>query len=266
MPHQRVGDVDLFYHLADYCEPWAHDCTPLVFIHGLGCDHRAWLYQVPAFCGRFPVISIDLRNHGASTKVYADFEVADMARDVARLLRALGVEAAHIVGLSLGGMIALRLAIDHPVVVSCLVLADTLAGAPTGLEHVGRDALAFIENNAMADVARVRITNAFSPHVEPAVRSYFIDQVAQNDKAAYVRAARAGFRFDVRDRLSDVKKRTLVVVGAEDVVTPPLLSEELASGISGAKLAKIPGAGHISNVEKPDAFNAAVLEFLGARG
>jgi pimeloyl-ACP methyl ester carboxylesterase len=264
MSHQRVGDVDLYYELIDYCEPWSRDRTPVVFIHGLGGSHGMWLYQVPTFCSRYPVLTVDLRNHGASTKVYDDFTMSDMAADIVRLFRVLGVEAAHVVGLSLGGMVALQMAIDHPNAVKGLVLADTMAGTPAGFEQMGREALAFIENSPMAEIAKTRITNAFSANVDPSVRDYFIEQVAQNDKPAYVRAARAAFRFNVRDRLRDVKRPTLVVTGDEDITTPPALSEELASGIAGARLVRIAGAGHISNVEKAADFNTAVLGFLGS--
>jgi len=264
MPHQRVGDVDLFHRIVDYCEPWTHDRTPLVFIHGLGGTHAMWLYQVPEFCSHFPVIVLDLRNHGESSRIDADFGVADMAKDVVRLLRVLGVESAHLVGLSLGGMVALQLALDYPMAVAGLVLADTMPGLPPELAAMGREAIAFIENNPMRAVAQARITNAFSPAVDPDVRDYFIDQVALNDKRAYVRAARAGFGFDVRNRLADVKRPTLVVVGEHDAVTPPALSEQLAAGIPGARLARLAGAGHISNIERPREFNAAVLDFLAS--
>jgi 3-oxoadipate enol-lactonase len=262
MPYERVGDVDLYYELTDFCEPWANDRTPVLFIHGLGGNHRMWLPQVPAFCGRYPVLTVDLRNHGESTKLDRESSVAEMAADLTRLLRTLGVGAAHVVGLSLGGMIALQMTLDAPEAVAALVLADTLAGAPPGFEEVGRQALALIESSTMAEIARVRITAAFSGHVDPAVRDYFVGQVARNQKPAYVRAARAGFAFNARERLRDVKRPTLVVVGEEDVTTPPMLSEELASGIPGARLVRIAGAAHISNVERPREFNDAVLGFL----
>lgn len=264
MPIQRVGDVDLFHEIVDYCEPWSHESTAVVFLHGLGGSHEMWLYQVPAFCSQFPVINVDLRNHGESSKIDADFSIADMATDVVRLLRVLGVSNTHVVGLSLGGMVALQMALDHPSVVSGLVLADTLAASPAGMESVGREAMEFIEKNTMAEIARVRITRAFSPNVDPAKRDYMIEKVAKNDKAAYLRAARAGFSFNQRDRLRDVKKPTLVVIGDEDATTPPFLSEELAAGIPGAELHRIAGAGHISNIEKPDEFNRAVIDFLAA--
>src|SRR5262249_55030252 len=122
----------------------------------------------------------------------------------------------------------------------------------------------FIEENAMAAVATARITNAFSEAVDPVMRGYFIDRVARNDKAAYVRAARAAFGFSVCGALGGVRVPTLVVVGEEDRVTPPPLSADLAARIPGARLVRIPGAGHIANIERPLEFNRLVLEFLSA--
>jgi 3-oxoadipate enol-lactonase len=263
MPFVRVGDVDLFYELIDFTEPWKPGPPPVVLVHGLGGDHDMWLYQVPALCTRFPVLTIDLRGHGQSTKPKQDFTMADMARDVVRLFRSLGIERAHVGGLSLGGMVALQLAVDYPLTVASLVLADTLCGAPPGAEDLIRAALQLIEDNSMAVVARERITNAFSEHVDPVMRDYLIDRVASNDKTAYVRAARAAFGISLRNRLAEITAPTLVIVGEEDRVTPIPMSEELAAGINGARLVRIPGAGHISAIERPQEFNRALLEFLG---
>jgi pimeloyl-ACP methyl ester carboxylesterase len=262
MPHATVGDIDLFYELTDYTEPWKAGAAPVVFIHGLGGDHRMWLYQVPVFCRHHPTITLDLRGHGQSTRPNADFTMADMARDVVRLLRALGVERAHLIGLSLGGMVVQQLALDYPLAGASLVLADTLCGTPAEFREVMRAALQFIETNSMATVAEARITNAFTDRVDPVMRGYFIDEVARNDKAAYVRAAHAAFGFAVCERLGEIRAPTLVVVGDEDRVTPPMLSETIASRIPGARLARIAGAGHISNIEYAGEFNRVVLEFL----
>ena len=187
-----------------------------------------------------------------------------MALDLARLLRTLGVERAHVVGCSLGGMVAQQLALDHPLAVASLVLVDTLCGAPPGFESITRTALQFIEENDMPTVAQARITNAFSEGVDPVLRDYFIDRVACNDKVAYVRAAHAAYGFSVGSRLGEIAVPTLVVVGEQDRVTPPPLSEELAARIAGTRLVRIAGAGHISNVERPQEFNRVVLDFLGA--
>ncbi|HVN87950.1 MAG TPA: alpha/beta fold hydrolase [Candidatus Binatia bacterium] len=265
MPTERVGDIELYYELHDFCEPWRAGRLPIIFIHGLGGSHAMWLYQVPAFCDAFPVITVDLRAHGASGGGNADFTIADMARDLVRLMRTQGIERAHLVGLSLGGMVAQQFALDYPLAVGRLVLADTFAGTPPGFADVMRNAFKFIEDNPMRAVAQSRISNAFSDRVDPVMRDYFIDQVSRNDKAAYVRAARAAFGFDARDRLSEIAAPTLVIVGDEDRVTPPFCSEEIADGIRSAQLVRIPRGGHITNIEFPREFNAAVREFLLAR-
>jgi len=267
MPFERVGDVDLYYELVDYTEPWKSGPAPVVFVHGLGGDHHMWLYQVPAFCHRFPVLTVDLRDHGQSSKASHDYTVADTARDLVRLFRVLGIESAHVVGLSLGGIVAQQLALDTPLAVASLTLADTVCGAPEGMEEVMRqtldEAMRFIEENPMRVVAEARITNAFSDAVDPVMRAHLIDRVAQNDKQAYERAARSAFNLSLRPRLGELNVPTLVVVGDEDRVTPLPLSEDLVQRIAGARLVRIEGAGHITAMEKPVEFNRAVLEFLG---
>ena len=98
MPLVRVGDIELNYELVDCTEPWKATRPPLVFLHGLGGNNRLFLFQVPEFCRKFPVITIDLRGHGESSQPAADWTMADTALDVVRLLRLLGVERAHMVG------------------------------------------------------------------------------------------------------------------------------------------------------------------------
>jgi 3-oxoadipate enol-lactonase len=266
MPHLRVGEIDLYYELVDYTAPWKAGPAPVVFVHGLGGDHGMWMFQVPEFSARFPTLALDLRGHGQSSKPDTECTMADLALDVVRVLRGLGVERAHVVGLSLGGMVAQQLALDYPTSVASLVLADTVCGTPPEFREAMRAALQFIEDSSMAEVAQARITNAFSDAVDPVMRGYLIDRVARNDKPAYVRSARAAFGFSACDRLSEIHAPTLVVVGDADRVTPPPLSEDLAARIRGARLARIPNAGHISNMEQPAAFNRVVLEFLSAAG
>jgi 3-oxoadipate enol-lactonase len=221
-----------------------------------------WIHQIPAFCADFPTIVPDLRGHGSSSKPDMEWSTLEMAQDVGRLLRDLGVERAHIVGCSLGGMVAQQFALEYPHATASLVLVDTLCGIPAELRDVARSSLEFIEKNPMSVVAKERITNAFSDQVDSVMRDYYIGVIAQNEKASYLRAARAAFGFSICHRLDEIKAPTLVVVGEADRVTPPPLSEDLASRISAARLVRIAGAGHISNVERPAAFNETVREFL----
>jgi 3-oxoadipate enol-lactonase len=263
MPHARVGEVELYYELVDCTEPWRSGPPPVVLLHGLGTDRRVWLYQVPALCGRIPTLLVDLRGHGRSSAPNAEWTVADMARDVVRLLRHLGAERAHLVGLSMGGMVAQQFALDYPHATVSLVLADTVCGVPAGSEALAAEALRLITSQSMAEVAKTRITNAFTDAVDPVMRGHLIDAVSLNDKETYDRAARAVFGFSVCQRLEEIAAPTLVVVGEGDRTFPLEWMEALATRIRGARLVRIPGAGHISNLERPQEFNRAVLEFLG---
>lgn len=260
MPDVRVGDVDLYYELIDCSEPWRSGSPPAVLLHGLGTDRRIWLYQIPAFCSRLPVIAVDLRGHGRSSAPPGEWTIADMARDVVRLLRHLGAEKAHLIGLSMGGMVAQQFALDYPYATASLVLADTASRVTA---EMAREALAFMEAHAMSEIAAERITTAFSDAVDPLMRGHLVEQVALNHKDTYLRAARALFGFDVRARLPEITAPTLVVVGEQDRTFPLDWMIDLANGIRGARLARLAGAGHLSNMERPQQFNRAVLEFLG---
>jgi pimeloyl-ACP methyl ester carboxylesterase len=260
MPDVCVGEVDLYYELIDCSEPWRSGNPPAVLLHGLGTDRRIWLYQIPALCPRLPVIAVDLRGHGRSTAPAADWSIADMARDVVRLLRHLGAEKAHLIGLSMGGMVAQQFALDFPFATASLVLADTASRVDA---QRARESLQFIAAHSMRDIATARITTAFSEVVDPIMRGHVIEQVALNDKARYERAARAVFSFDVHARLHEIAAPTLVVAGEADRTFPLEWMTALADGIRGARLVRLAGAGHISNMERPQEFNRAVIDFLG---
>jgi len=259
----RLGNLELYFELIDCTEPWRSGATPTVLIHGLGTDRRIWLYQVPEFCSRVPTLTVDLRGHGRSSAPDGEWTVADMGRDIVRLLRQLGAEKANLVGLSLGGMVAQQFALDYPYATASLVLVDTIAGPPPGGDQPLREALAFIEAQPMRAIAETRIAAAFTDAVDPVMRGHVIEQAALNDKDNYLRAARATFSFNVRERLGEIAAPTLVVVGEQDRTFPMAWMEDVASGIRGARLVRLSGAAHISNMERPREFNRAVLDFLG---
>lgn len=263
MPYVRVGDVELYYELIDCTEPWRSGPPPVVLLHGLGTDRRIWLYQVPALCARVPTIVVDLRGHGRSSAPVGEWTIGDMARDVVRLLRHLGAERAHLVGLSMGGMVAQQFALDYPYATASLVLAGAVCGVPADAQDVARESLRFIETHPMAEVAKARITMAFTDAVDPVMRLHLIEAVALSNKEAYERAARAVFGFSSCARLGEIRAPTLVIVGEEERTFPRAWMEDLAARIRGARLVRIAGAAHISNMERPQEFTRAVLEFLG---
>ena len=263
MAYARVGDVELYYELIDCTEPWRSGPPPVVLLHGLGADRRIWLYQVPTLCARVPVITVDLRGHGRSSAPPGEWTIEDMARDVVRLLRYLGAERAHLLGLSMGGMVAQQFALDYPYVTASLVLAGTVCGFPADAQDMARESLRFIETHSMGEVARARISAAFTDAVDPVMRLHLIEAVGLNDKQAYERAARAVFRFSSCARLDEITAPTLVITGEQERTFPRAWTEDLAVRIRGARLVRIAGAAHISNMERPEQFNRAVIDFLG---
>lgn len=262
MPFADLTDCRLHYQDVDFSLPWQAHGPPVVFIHGLGGSWRNWILQMPWVAQHRRVLAVDCRGAGESTAPDRDWTTADMARDLAELLASLAIPRAAVVGLSMGGTIALQFALDHHARLAELVLVDTLAGLPDALKAMAAPALEQIETLPMAEVARARIVNAFTDEVDEQLLEYVIGQVAQNDPTHYRRAAHTTFTFNVRDRLGEIAAPTTIIFGSEDRVTPTVLGIDLRDAIPEAQYHEIPGAGHICCLEYPDAFNALLAEAL----
>ncbi len=263
MPVADLPECRLHYQDIDYTLPWEAPEPPVVLIHGLGGSWRNWILQIPWLARHRRVLALDCRGAGESTAPDRDWTTADMAQDVAELLELLDIPRAALVGLSMGGTVALQFALTHPARLAELVLVDTLAGLPAALFQMAAPALEQIETAPMAEVARTRITNAFTDRVDPALRDYVIGEVARNNPTHYRRAARATFSFNVRERLGEIDAPTTIIFGEDDRVTPTVLGIDLRDRIPGARYHEIGGAGHICNMEYPDAFNAVLADALG---
>ena len=245
---------------------------PLVLVMGIGYDSSLWtLAQVPVLSTQFQVILVDNRDAGRSSKARQPYTIADMADDVAGLLDALEIQRSHLLGLSMGGMIALEFALRHGDRLDRLVLAGTGA-APArsavdpiqiwswvkannatgevfgGQQFVSLFSTAFLRNHeAVRDTAELLASNPYPMSPE-----------------AYGRQADAYRQFDALDRLAAITAPTLVVVGEQDLLTPPWIAREVAEAIPGARFEVIRGDGssHVVPIECPDEFNRLVLGFL----
>lgn len=248
------------------------DGPPLVLVMGIGYDSSLWtLAQVPALSTRFQVILVDNRDVGRSSEASSSYGIADMADDVAGLLDALEVPHTHLLGLSMGGMIAQEFALRHGHRLDRLVLAGTGA-APArsavdpiqiwswvkandatgdvfgGQQFVSLFSTAFLRNHqAVRDTADLLTSNPYPVSSE-----------------AYARQAAAYRHFDALDRLGAITAPTLVVVGEQDLLTPPWIAREVADAIPGARFEVIRGDGssHLTPIERPDDFNRLVSDFL----
>jgi 3-oxoadipate enol-lactonase len=242
--------------------------SPVVLLHGLGGDIGFWAAEAADWQARFRLVLIDLRGHGATPASPGGHSIADLADDVAAVLDAAGVRAAHVVGFSMGGLVAQSFAVRHPDRVDRLVLVSTYAvmnpqarlflDAVLGTYEHSRDA---------AHMYRLIFPWLFSVGflADPANRGWLPgtdleldDQPMEDWRAAYL----AQQRFDGRDQLGRIAAPALVVAGSEDRLVSLDDAGALARGIAGGELAVLAGAGHLINVEQPDAFRAAVVNFV----
>jgi pimeloyl-ACP methyl ester carboxylesterase len=246
---------------------------PVVLLHGLACGKRMWFHQIRALRHRFRVIAYDQRGHGQTDApaLATGYSAAHLARDLAGVLDALKIERAAIVGFSLGGGPALALAASKPERVSRLELADVGAGAddPVKIENMARQWVKLIDRgNADELVCEMLRSELFKVYARRNIRS-------RDHMAALIRTTPLhGLRFTLSEvlakrkslfRLADVLKAvkapTLVLVGQQDYVCSKA-SKLIAQNIPDASLRIIEGSGHMSPLEQPAAFTAALAEFL----
>lgn len=239
---------------------------PLVLLHAFPLDRAMWRAQLADLPDVARVINPDLPGFGESSPAGA-FTVDGAADTVAAFVAALGLSKVALGGLSMGGYIALAFARRHPDKLTKLILADTRAGIDDTNARAGRD--------KSVETVRAKGTAALFDGMLPKVLSENthatnhalverLKAIAARQKPESVAAALAALRDrpDANPGLKDVTVPTLVLVGEFDAVTPPLGSANLSAQIRGSELIHVPKAGHLSNAENPDAFNAAVRAFL----
>jgi 3-oxoadipate enol-lactonase len=262
MPKLTVNDTQIHYEEkgAGY---------PVVLLHGLTFDRRMWDHQVEGLARSYRAITVDLRGHGLSASPDMEYDLDMMTEDVHQAMRELGIAQAHVVGLSMGGMIGMRLALDHPEAVRSLVLLDTSA------EPEPADRAAAYE--AMAGALREQGPGIVADGVMSVLFSsgFLLDQPdkAKREKERLLEVNRVGVsnatsavtrRKDISDRIHKIKVPTLVIVGEVDAATPLETSQVIQAAIPGSRLEIIPSAGHMTPIEKPEEVSQLIVEFLGS--
>src|SRR5215218_6711949 len=242
--------------------------TPVVFIHGFPHNRTLWAPQASALVDQARCIALDLRGFG-ETPAAAPYSVDQYADDAVALLDALGIDRAVVAGLSMGGYVAFALWRRHRSPVRGLVLADTRAGADSDETRAKRLALVDVARSRGAGaVADGQITGMLGKTTRDK-RPALIDEVHRMLESASVEGIVGALeammaRVDSTDTLATIDVPTLVVVGGEDVLTPPSEAEILHEAIRGSRLEVIQHAGHVSNMERPAAFNHVLTEFLAS--
>ena len=263
MPHADLNGFQIHYDVHGQGEP-------LVCVHGLSCDRRAWVLQIGPFSERYRAVFFDNRDVGQSSQATSDYTTADMAQDVLALADHLELESFHLLGISLGGMVSQHVALAAPERVRTLTLAVTHGGVQKGGRLRGRLLGSYARHLPREDqidnLLYLCYTEAFFENDEMVefMRTALLENPYPQAPAAFARQAAAGAHHDVRDRLGELSMPVHVIGAERDLMIPVWKSRELADLIPGAKLTIIEGQGHGVTWEAAETFNAAVTEFLAA--
>jgi 3-oxoadipate enol-lactonase len=240
-------------------KPW------LTFSNSLCTDLEMWAPQVKAFAADYRILRYDTRGHGASDVPPGPYDPAMMAKDVIGLWDALGIAKSHFVGLSMGGVIGLALALDHPARVSSVAVCDSRANShPVHMERWAARSKGAIEHG-MAWLADDFTGHWFTPAAHAAKHPWIAPvhkMVAATKLEGYLAGVNVVTSVDFRPRLAELAVPMLFLAGAQDIGDFPDQAKAMHAAVPGSSLTLIEGAAHLCNLEKPDAFNAAVAGHL----
>jgi pimeloyl-ACP methyl ester carboxylesterase len=237
---------------------------PLVFVHGAGDDARIWRPQLAALADEFTVVAWDEPGAGRSSDVPGDFALADYANCLAALIDALALGPAHVAGLSWGGTVVQELYRHRPALVATLILIDTYAGWKGSLPEEEVGARVAGARQMLAAPAEDALPGLFAGD-PPAEFVSLLEEIAAAARPASLRTQLVVMaQADQRDLLPRIAVPTLLIWGELDARSPLSVAHQFEQAIPDTKLVVIPRCGHLSNLEQPEQFNAAVREFCRA--
>jgi 3-oxoadipate enol-lactonase len=248
---------------------------PLVlFLHGIGGNRTNWHPQLPAIASAFTACAWDARGYGLSDDYEGDLDFADFSDDICRLLDSFGVEKAHVCGLSFGGRVAQDFYPRHPDRVATLTLCDTFAGEDPDDPRSGRSQSPeefvearirpFLNGATPAEQAPLSVAKLMSANRPDEAFARAVAASAELHVESYIKTVKASASYNRVETLKTIAVPTLLIFGEEDPLTPPAIGHYMQDHIADASLVLIEGAGHMSNLERPEAFNRALLDFLTA--
>ncbi|GAB4154678.1 MAG: alpha/beta fold hydrolase [Roseiflexaceae bacterium] len=238
--------------------------APIVLLHAFPLNSAMWVPQVAELSQSMRVIIPDLRGFGTSQLNTPPATLDTYALDIITLLNRLGLEQVTIAGLSMGGYVAFAMLRHAPQRIARLILADTRAGADSAEAKQGREANAILaEQQGVLAVGNAMLPRLVAASASEALREQIRTIMSYNSAAGVAAALRSmAARPDSSETIAAITVPTLIIVGSEDVLTPPSEAEAMQHLIPHSHLVVIPGAGHLANLEAPEAFNQAILDFV----
>ncbi len=254
----RANGIEINY-LAEGDGPW------ITMSHSIACNLHMWDDQAAVLTKHFKVLRFDTRGHGASGAPQGAYTLEALADDLKGLLDALGVKTSHYVGLSLGGMIGQIFALKYPGMLKTLVLADTTSRYPAEAASLWAERIKVAESKGMEPLVQPTLERWFTEtyrSANPGKTKRIGDMIRTTPVAGYVGCSHAIPKINVTARLRELDVPGLVIVGEQDTGTPVAMAREIHESYPGSQLVIIPSAAHLANVEQPEAFNAALADFL----
>jgi len=242
----------------------------VLMMHGIGGNRTNWRAQLPAFAPHFASAAWDARGYGGSDDYDGPLAFDDFVADVLRVLDHFGVQRAHLLGLSMGGRIAMRTALLHPDRIATLTLVDTHEGfeafSPAQRQaFVDSRRAPLLAGQEPADIAGPVARTLVGPHARPEHLQQLVDSIAALHKHSYIKSLQATVDQVVLGDIAQIRAPAQFIVGADDSLTPVAMHHAMAAKMGGAPVSVLPRAGHLSNIENAEAFNAAALGWLLSR-
>ncbi len=257
MPTITVNDVDISYYDEGQGEP-------IVFLHGLGVSRKDWQPQIEYFRRNFRVIAPDFRGHGDSAAPDTNYSVPIHAADILALMDALGIESAHVVGLSMGGMVAFQLAADAPDRLKTMTIVNSGPALPNdsfAAKKMLWTRVLMIRLFGMKAFGRKVAENMFPGEGREGLIEVVAAQIASNPKKIYLRNLKSLFGWGVLGQLAAIATPTLMLTGDKDY-SPVAIKQAVVDAMQNARLVVVPDSGHGTPIEKPEETNRAIESFV----
>ncbi len=257
MPYASANNISLYYEIQG-------EGSPLVFLHGLGSSIKDWENQINYFAKKYQVITPDLRGHGKSDKPKEHYSVPLFSADITQFIKTVVNQPVHLIGHSLGGMVAFQLAIDHPELLKSLTIINSGPSVifPSLISRVRfLMRLLSVRLFGMHQISHALAKMLFPNPQQLSLRTQFIHRWMENDPHAYLNSLHAFHDWDVTAKLSSIKCPTLIV-GSDHDYTPIAYKDFYTRLIPNAELAIIPNSYHMANLDQPDEVNKALDNFL----
>jgi len=258
----KTNGIELNYEIEGEEGPW------VVLSHSLACNLHMWDEQVELLRDRFRVLAFDTRGHGKSDAPSGAYTLDELVEDAHGLLLGLGIDKAHWVGLSMGGMIGMLYALKYPDTFESLVLCDTSSRIPAELAPAWQDRIKMANEQGMQALVEGTLGRWFT---EPFLKSghevtaTVAEMIVSTPVAGFTGCCHAIPQLDCTDELGAIGCPAQIIVGEQDAGTPVAMSEAIHAAIPGSELVIISDSSHLSNLEQPERFNMALDGFLSTQ-